>query len=302
MHRAITRRRFLVAGAGAAAAAVASGYELVDHGVLPGKRTLDALLGDCSVPAPAETFGTAGTTSSGTFFSRARNRRVGYTIAYPPGYRGGEPLPLGIMLHGYGGDHTSGFGEISLAQALAGRRGGEPLRPMALAAVDGGGLYWNRHPGDDPMAMIVDELIPMCRRLGLGRRAGSIAAIGTSMGGFGALLLAEKHPRLPGAVAAISPAIWTSYAEADSVNPGAFASARDFAADDVIDHAPALEGIPVRIASGSDDPFHPGVVALSRALPRSATVTITAGCHDASFFASQQLPSLAFLAEHLGRA
>jgi hypothetical protein len=67
-------------------------------------------------------------------------------------------------------------------------------------------------------------------------------------------------------------------------------------------HASALTGIPVRIASGADDPFHPGVVALANAMPESAVVTITAGCHDDSFFSSQQHPSLAFLARHLTSA
>jgi pimeloyl-ACP methyl ester carboxylesterase len=122
------------------------------------------------------------------------------------------------------------------------------------------------------------------------------------MGGYGALLLAEKHPDLIAAVAAISPAVWTTYDGARSVNAGAFASAADFAADDVIAHASALDGIPVRIASGSDDPFHPGVVALAKVLPRSATVVISAGCHDGSFFAAQELPSLEFLSRHLSNA
>lgn len=93
----------------------------------------------------------------------------------------------------------------------------------------------------------------MCRRLGLGRAPHQIGAIGISMGGYGAPLLGEKHPELIGVVAAISPAICTGYADARAANTGAFASARDFATDDVIAHAPAPTGIPVRIAPGSDD-------------------------------------------------
>jgi pimeloyl-ACP methyl ester carboxylesterase len=122
------------------------------------------------------------------------------------------------------------------------------------------------------------------------------------MGGYGALLLAEKHPRLIAAVAAISPAIWTTYEQARSANAGAFASATDFASDDVLTHAPALRGIPVRIASGDDDPLHPASVALARVLPKSAIVDFTAGCHDGEFFSSQQHASLAFLGAHLTNA
>src|SRR5262249_40305152 len=159
-----------------------------------------------------------------------------YTIAYPPVHGPGSSLPLLVYLHGFGGNHTDGFGEMSLAQALASRRHDVGLPPMAIVAVDGGGLDWKRHPGDHPMAMLVDEVIRMCRRLGLGSPPHRVGGVGISMGGYGALLLAEKHPRLISGVAAISPAIWTTYASARIANAGAFASAEDFTDDDVITH------------------------------------------------------------------
>jgi S-formylglutathione hydrolase FrmB len=163
----------------------------------------------------------------------------------------------------------------------------------------GGNGYWNPHPGDDPLAMVIGELIPRCQRLGLGRAPRRIAAMGISMGGYGALLLAEKYPRLFAAVAAISPAIWTSYPQARAANPGAYASAAAFAAGDAVTHATALRGRPVRVASGYADPFYPGVQALARELPAGAVVSFGPGCHDDSFFAAQQPPSLAFLTARL---
>jgi enterochelin esterase-like enzyme len=297
----LTRRTVLGCGLGVVAGGAAVVLDLIAHGTLPGQLTLDELDGACSVTIPVETFAPVGRSISGSFYSRARNRTVGYTIAYPPGYAPGSHLPLGVVLHAFGGNHASTYGGLTLARALAGRTGRRRPPPIALAAADGGGLYWNRHPGDDPMAMIVEELIPMCRRLGLGRAAASVGVTGISMGGYGALLLAEKHPRLISAVAAISPAVWTSYAQARDANAGAYASARAFAGDDVVTHASALAGTAVRIASGVEDPFHPGVLALAQALPASAVVDITDGCHDGSFFASQAPASLGFLARNIAR-
>jgi enterochelin esterase-like enzyme len=288
-----------VGGVAAVAAAGVAGAELVSRGVLPGKILLDRLDGACSVSVPAVVYSPPGPSWSGTFYSAARHRTVGYTIAYPPGHRAGDELPLVIMLHGYGGNHASALVGMSVAQALALHVDGLPLAPMAMVTIDGGNGYWNPHPGDNPMAMVIDELIPLCRRLGLGRPPRPIGTMGISMGGYGALLFAEKYPHLIASVAAISPAIWTSYAQARGVNPGAYASAAAFAANDAITHATALDRVPVRVAAGYDDPFYPGVQALARVLPTGAVVDFGQGCHTGPFFAEQEPPSLAFLAGHL---
>jgi pimeloyl-ACP methyl ester carboxylesterase len=297
-----SRRRLLSVGLGGAAAAVVvgvTGFELVSHGVLPGQQRLDELDGACSVDVPELSYSTPGPSTSGTFFSSARNRTVGYTIAWPPGHGRGTPLPLVVMLHGFGGNHTDALAGLSPAQAVALQVDGGRLPAMALVTVDGGDGYWNPHPGDDPMGMVIDELIPMCQALGLGRAPLKVGTMGISMGGYGALLLAERYPHLIDAAAAISPAIWTSYPEAQRANPGAYASAREFAANDAVTLAPALRGTPVRVASGDDDPFRPGVEALVRVLPAAAVVEVSKGCHTGPFFLSQEPPSLSFLGRHL---
>jgi enterochelin esterase-like enzyme len=293
-----SRRMFLACSVGAVgvlAGGAAAGFELVSHGVLPGKAALDRLDGACSVPAPAWSFATPlGPAVSGTFYSAARERVVGYSIGYPPGYHQGDELPLVVMLHGFAENHLTALSGLTPSQAVA-LRG--TLPPIALVTVDGGNGYWNPHPGDDPMRMLVDELIPRCQGLGLGRSR--IGAMGISMGGYGALLLAEKHPTLVHAVAAISPAIWTSYAQARAANAGAYASAAAFAANDAVTHAGALAGLPVRVAAGYDDPFYPGVRALAAALPAGSVADFGEGCHDGPFFTSQEPASLEFLARNL---
>jgi enterochelin esterase-like enzyme len=297
-----SRRRVLTRGLGGLAGLVvagAVGFELVEHGVLPGKQELDQLDGACSAAGPPLRFRPTGPTTSGTFYSPARRRDVGYTIAWPPGRSPGDALPLVVMLHGFGANHTNALTSMSPAQAVALDVDGVPQPPMAMVTVDGGGGYWNPHPNDDPMQMVVAELVPLCRRLNLGRPPQGIGTMGISMGGYGALLLAEKYPDTFTAVAAISPAIWTTYAQAAGANASAYASPADFASDDAVTHAGSLAGTPVRVASGLDDPFHPGVVALARALPKSAVVDFSQGCHTGSFFTAQEPPSLAFLGGHL---
>jgi S-formylglutathione hydrolase FrmB len=289
----------LALGLGGVVIAGVSGVELIAHQVLPGKGYLDQVDGACSVSSPPLTFSALGSQVSGTFYSHARNQRVGYTLAYPPDHSAGSPLPLIVMLHGFGANHATALSKMSPAQAMALHVNGAPLAPMAMVTVDGGGGYWNPHPGDNPMAMVISELIPMCQRLGLGSPPQRIGTMGISMGGYGALLLAEKYPHLIAAVAAISPAIWTSYGQAENANPGAYASAEDFAADDAVTHTSALAGKPVRVASGESDPFHPGVLALARALPNGAVVEFSKGCHTGAFFTQQEPPSLAFLTQHL---
>jgi predicted esterase len=273
----------------------AAAYELVDHGVLPGKPLLDQLDGACSVPAPSLSFATIGPSFSDEFFSHARGRSVGYTIAYPPGHKRGDELSLIIMLHGYGDNHVTALKGMTPAQAVA-------LRPqherMALVTVDGGNGYWTPHPHDDPMAMVIEELIPLCQGLGLGRQPQQIKLMGISMGGFGALAIAESVPHLITGVAAISPAIWTTYDQAHAANPSAFASRRTFEKYDVISHAAKLTGLPLRVAAGTDDPFLPGVKSFVAAVTRPEKVVIDSGCHTDSFFFAQEPPSIQFLSRY----
>jgi len=298
----MSRRRllyWLAGGVGVVALGGTAGLELVSHGVLPGKQFLEQIDGACSVPAPSLSFAAVGPSVSGRFFSSHRRREVGYTIAYPPRHGPGDELPLVVMLHGFGNDHTTALVGMTPAQAVALRWDGHLLTAMALVTVDGGDGYWNPHPGDDPMAMVVHELIPLCQRRGLGAAPHRIGLMGISMGGYGALAIAERNPGLIAAVAAISPAVWTSYAQAHAANAGAFASPAAFASGNVIAHADSLVKIPVRVASGVDDPFHPGVAELLPALPTNSVTVVSGGCHTDPFFLEQEPPSLTFLSRHL---
>jgi predicted esterase len=274
----------------------ASAYELVDHGVLPGKQRLDEIDGACSVPAPTLSFAPLGPYFSDQFFSHARGRSVGYTISYPPGHERGDQLSLIIVLHGYGDNHVTALKGMTPAQAVALRPQHEP---MALVTVDGGNGYWTPHPHDDPMAMVVEELIPLCQGLGLGRQPQQIKLMGISMGGYGAIAIAESVPHLISGVAAISPAIWTTYDQAQDANPIAFASRRTFEKYDVISHAEKLTGLPLRVAVGTNDPFFSGVKTFVDTVAHPEKVVFASGCHTDSFFLAQEPPSIQFLSRYV---
>ena len=290
--------------AGAVVVGAAAGVELVNKGVLPGKQLLDQLDGACSLASPPLNFADLGPTSEGTFYSHARHQPVGYSLAYPHGYASGDDLALIIMLHGFGGNHRSAFvnmtpaGAAALVKHLVDTSPPLHYAPVAVATVDGGGGYWNPHPEDDPMAMVVDEFIPLLQARGLGRTS-RVGLMGISMGGFGALAIAESYPQLIRCAAAISPAVWTSFDQARAANAGAFSSVATFDTYDVITHALQLSVPAVRVASGVDDPFHPGVVELLRAVPRNVVTYVGKGCHTTPFFVSQEPPSLAFLSSNL---
>lgn len=271
-----SRRTFLRAAAGAAVAVggVAAGLAISDE-----------------VGEPA------GGLVEGTFYSRYRRREVGYWVGWPQGYSRGDRLPLVLSFHGFKGTHASAFAGFTPAQAMA--LAGPGVRPMALASIDGGGGYWHPHPGDDPMGMVLHEFLPMLQRWDLGVRPHEIGAMGISMGGYGAILFAEKFPRRFRAVAAISPAIFVTYEWVHYVNPGAYWSAEDFATYDAVTHTGALRATPVRIASGLHDPFHPWVEELAARLPARDVVVFPPGAHTGAFFRAQIGPSLRFLGQHL---
>ena len=225
-RRRLSRRAFL---AGAGVATVAAGGLVVDQGVLPGRSLLHGHLGldgpDGVVPQVD-----GGRTVSGSFVSRARRgRRCGWSIATPPSYGSdaASSLPVAVVLHGHGGDHTKAFddGYLGLDRFLA-QAVGEGATPFAMASVDGGNTYWHRRAdGEDAGAMVVDELLPLLAERGLDVRR--LAFLGWSMGGYGALRLGGLLGRdRVTAASAMSPALWHRFAD---TAPGAFDHAADFA-------------------------------------------------------------------------
>jgi S-formylglutathione hydrolase FrmB len=294
----VPRRTFVFGGAALGGVAVAGGAGalLVEEDVLPGKVPFDRAIGRCrTLPeAPA----TAGVVRSTTFHSRRRRTDVTATVVLPAGVTSPRGLPVAVALHGNGGTGANTARGLRLDRYLTEAVRTRSTPPFALVAVDGGpNSYWHpRASGDDPLGMITDELLPLLSRQGA--RTDRFGVIGWSMGGYGALVVAETvgAPRVAATIAA-SPAVFPSYANARQTNHQAFDGPRDFARYDVFRGLGRLHGVPAWVDCGTSDPFAPMVRRLrDRLRPAGA---MTRGCHDGAFWLRRLPAQLAFLGGRL---
>lgn len=263
--RVLTRRQFLagsvVAGAAAAGGGVALTSERVRHR-LGLSNSPDQHVPSAHIPH-----------TSGALQSRFMKRSVGWTLSVPTG------ALLGVVycLHGRSNTHRFAFDTIHLDDFAAAAN----LR-IAIASVDGGASsYWHRRTdGTDAQAMLMNEFIPMIeRRVGTHPRA----LLGWSMGGYGALLAAERAPQQFAAVAAASPALWRS---AGQTAPGAFDNAADYETHDVFANAEQLKAVLVRLDCGTNDPFYRADRAFASLLTGPHVTRYGPGYHDAAFWRS----------------
>lgn len=283
----LNRREFLHVGLGAAIGAI--GGTGIAATQPRGRRVLHAagLLLAEDHPPPRLAPDRRPAVEYGRLESQWMGKRISYAIARPPGVDG--PVPVVFGLHGRGADDSFGVEVVRFQDFLA-----AGAAPIAVAAVDGGPTnYWHpRRSGQNPHRMLVEEFVPLVdRQVGNGRRG----LLGWSMGGYGALLAAERNPDLFAAVALASPALWRRF---DDAAPGAFDDERDFRAHDVFTATDRLAGVPLRADIGRDDPFVPGFRDLRDLVPE-AEFAITPGFHDAAYWRSIAPRQVNFFARHL---
>jgi hypothetical protein len=295
----ISRRRFLTVGAISVVGVAAGGFGAVEAGWLPGRVALGTALGRCGLDTevPDEP---PGPVRGKGFASSYRNREVTMQFAVPPGVASGG-LPVALVLHGRGGDARTAFDDLHYDRFLAAyvKGGGAPF---ALATADGGTGYWHpRKDGDDPLGMLVNEVLP-CLADG-GFAVDRIGVTGWSMGGYGALLMARESARgnLGGATvvaaAAGSPALFGSYGDAAD---GAFEDAADFAEWGTLIDDPGVDPhTALRVECGDTDAFTGATRDYRDAVERTPAGGITRGCHDVSYWRSIAAAQIAFLGEHL---
>ncbi|GAB3591201.1 iron-stress inducible esterase [Angustibacter peucedani] len=288
----------LLGGAAGVVAVAAGAVAGVETGLLPGKVRLDRELGigDVDTPVPD---GPVGPVRFATFASRACGKDVTWGLVLPRDVPAAG-LPTVVVLHGRGGNAHSAIDVLHLDAFLAQhlRSGGAPL---AFVSADGTDRYWHpRAAGDDPLSMVVGEVLPLAARAGL--RTDRIGVMGYSMGGFGALMMARQSERgaLHGttvvAAAASSPALFPTW---ESSARGAFDDRADWERwGDLLAH-PGVRRTPLSVSCGTSDPFTQVTRTYRERAVTRPEGRLSAGQHTGGYWRSLLPDQLRFLAQHL---
>jgi S-formylglutathione hydrolase FrmB len=144
-----------------------------------------------------------------TVKSSALGRRADVTVYVPPAAHGAVDLPVVVLLHGVFGSHWAwalkGGAHLTAARLMA-----EGVLPPVALLMPSDGLWGDgsgyvAQAGLDAERWILDEMPALARDIipACSERSPLFVA-GLSMGGFGALRLAGKHPARIAAAAALS--------------------------------------------------------------------------------------------------
>lgn len=229
------------------------------------------------------------------YWSPSLDRWALMTALIPPG-RG--PFPVLYLLHGLGGDHRSWLTDYALCARA------ERLRAIIILP-DGGRGYYVDDPrpaglGRNETHLACDTVKTVDRMFPTRTEPGARAVAGMSMGGYGAIMLALRHPELFGQAAGLSASLYFAHrphprdaafqTELAGTLPGGaydcFALVRRF---------PVPENRPrLWLAVGADDPH----AEINRAFHEELTArgwthgwTESPGAHDRAFW-SDRLPDL----------
>lgn len=158
-----------------------------------------------------------------SFRSAILDRELGYALYLPPSYVSSDrDYPVLFFLHGANENErrwsTRGFTDIALDRMIEAGEIGEFIVAIPFGA---NSFYTNSIGGERWEDMVVDEFIPMIEsnNRAIGTRAGR-AISGISMGGYGALKIAMRHPDMFNAVSAHSAMLIDDF-DSVRVNPRA---------------------------------------------------------------------------------
>jgi putative tributyrin esterase len=138
-----------------------------------------------------------------TFHSAALNRDMPYRVVLPASVAAGQKLPVVYLLHGGGGDFREWSNDSDVAQFAE--------RGLILVMPEGNSSYYTnsvQQPQDRYEDYIVNDLVTdVEQKFPAAAGRSNRAIVGVSMGGFGAVKLAIRHPHLFVFVGGLSSAI-----------------------------------------------------------------------------------------------
>jgi len=275
----------------------------------------------CCLCFPSALHAATGRVECNSLASKFVHRAVPYCVMLPPAFDAEKArhFPILYLLHGLG-DNEQFFihsGEWNLVEDM--REKGE-LKDFLIATPDGGtSFYINAKDGKERYEdFLVQEFLPFIEkryRVSPGRANRAISGI--SMGGYGALHLAIRHPQLFSAVSAHSAAlieklpVFLGGAAAQSNSPnrarifgGVFGSPPDPVywnqqSPITLARTATLAGLKIYFDCGDHDDygFDAGAAALDKVLTTrhiAHEFHLYPGRHDASYFAAHLPASLEF--------
>jgi S-formylglutathione hydrolase FrmB len=266
---------------------------------------------------PSSSLSATGRVECNSLPSKILSRPIAYCVVLPPAFDADKARHFSILyfLHGLG-DNEQFFvhsGAWNLAEDM--REKGE-LKDFLIATPDGGAsFYINSKDGKDRYEdFLLQEFFPFIEkryRVAAGR--GHRAIAGISMGGYGALHLAFRHPELFVSVSAHSAALIEKLPAFIGTTPnsprarvlgGVFGSPADPAFWDrnspiVLARAANLAGLKIYFDCGDQDDygFDSGATGLDKVLTSRRIAHefhIYPGRHDPGYFAEHLPASLLF--------
>ena len=203
-------------------------------------------------------------------------------VLLPPGWSPGTPARLMIFLHdGWGNQHSlrrKGLAEIAVGMMERGE-----LAPTVIASPRIRGTFASDSPRGAMETFLAEHLVPDLERRypGAGGAPERRSVWGISLGGYGALKLALRHPGVYGRVAALAPWVQPLSWEEYEPNRGllgrwllepVFGSSREesrFEANDLYRIAAVAEPNhvpPLYVRTGGEDRWERGALELVRQL------------------------------------
>lgn len=273
--RRVSRRTAIRALAGLGVVGVGTaGYLAARNGTIPLPAALSQHVVDQG-PAGVIPDVPPGTEKVEPLYSSSRGQNIDFYTAIPDGHGDGAGLPVCLVLHGASATAADfpgfGFGRF-LTDAV--RRG---VAPFVLAGATGT-RGWEPGGGDDAQQMVRQEMPGWCADRGFDITR--MVVWGWSLGGYGALRLAEDVPGFVRAVAAFSPAVQRG--------------------DSVFRNVDALRGTAIGLWCGESDGFYGEVRALQDALPEPAAIAAyDLGAHTRKYWNRVTPAAFDFIAARL---